>query len=544
MNRRTLRTRLPLLGGAVVAALLLGACSTGGGAPTASASGSETPRSGGDLSFAVNGNITCLDIHQSAANISIHPARVIFDSLTDQDPDDLTIHPWLAESWEINDDATEYTFHLRDGVTFTDGTVLTADVVKANFDDIVNNVGAANGYTSYSYLDGYRESIVEDEHTVTVAFEYPNVSFLQATSTISLAIQAPATLSVPLEDRCQGELIGSGPFSISAFDSASGATLVRNDDYNWASELRNHQGAAYLDSITVRVIPEAAVRAGELLAGSLDIDPWVLDEDLPRLQAAGISTVQRVFPGQVITITPNSQRPNLQDENVRRAIGLAIDRDEVVSGVLTEHDSAATSLIASNTVGYEAIDAVRYDPDEANRLLDEAGWTLGADGVRVKDGQRLTLVQMLSTGTRQTAPVIELVRQQLLEVGVELDISQATTAQAAALQQSGEWDLKIGPYHRADGDIVRVGYSVDFQNGAKRAEASEIDELLAQQNRETDAAQRQETLTRAITGLIEGGYAFPVFEIADILAVASHVHDVELEASSRLQLYDAWVSED
>ncbi|WP_243715933.1 ABC transporter substrate-binding protein [Actinomadura darangshiensis] len=138
---------------AVVAAGLaaLTACGPGGGA---SGGGAGTPRTGGTLTFAVGSDAGCADPQQVASNDTIYSVRQVVDSLTDQDPSTGKIVPWLAQSWTIGDDARTFTFHLRPGVTFSDGTALTAEVVKANF-DAVPKLGAL-GLLAEGYLSGYQ----------------------------------------------------------------------------------------------------------------------------------------------------------------------------------------------------------------------------------------------------------------------------------------------------------------------------------------------------------------------------------------------------
>ncbi|MBO0874159.1 MAG: ABC transporter substrate-binding protein, partial [Pseudonocardia sp.] len=154
------------------------------GAPGAMPSG--PPRAGGTLRLAVSSDQGCVDPQQVGSNDTIYSVRQLVDSLTDQDPQTGQITPWLATEWQANADASAYTFTLRTGVTFSDGTPLTAEVVKQNFDR-VPSLGA-RATLAKGYLAGYQGTTVDSPTRFTVHFTVPNVQFLQGTSTHSLGI--------------------------------------------------------------------------------------------------------------------------------------------------------------------------------------------------------------------------------------------------------------------------------------------------------------------------------------------------------------------
>src|SRR4051794_33738712 len=164
------------------------ACGSGGGSD---AGGSGAPKAGGTLTFAVGSDAGCVDPQQVGSNDTIYSVRQLVDSLTDQDPSTGKIVPWLARSWEIGDDARSFTFHLRPGVTFSDGTPLTAETVKANF-DAIPELGPL-GLLAEGYLSGYTGTTVVDDLTAKVTFKRPNAQFLQATATHSLGLVAEAS---------------------------------------------------------------------------------------------------------------------------------------------------------------------------------------------------------------------------------------------------------------------------------------------------------------------------------------------------------------
>ncbi|MET1039396.1 MAG: ABC transporter substrate-binding protein [Aeromicrobium sp.] len=522
----------------VAAALLLSAC--GGGSDGGSSDG--PPQTGGDITIGLNSALACLDPHQNSSNTTIFVTRSIADSLTDQDPETGELEPWLATQWEANADATKYTFTLRDDVTFSDGTPFTADSVKANF-DAIKALTPAKAPLANNYLSGYSGSTVIDPTTVEVDFETPNVQFLQGTSTITLGQFAESTTSATADERCQGALVGTGPFTVKDYQPEQATVLAKRTGYGWGSPLRQHEGAAYLDTATFKVIPESGVRTGQLRSGELDVDTIPLTEDVTAFESdPGFKVIGRPYPGLGVTLVPNLQRPLLQDVKVRQALVEGIDREELVAGVLTKYDKVPESPLTSVTPLVEPIPGVTFDPDHAKQLLDEAGWTEGSDGIREKDGQKLTLTAVYHF-SRQSTPAMELVQQQLRAIGIDLEILLPSPADLAKYQTSGDYDLWFTPFHRAEPDAIRSTLSFYAGNTGKAPEARPVDELLTQQSQETDPAKRQQEITDAATQLVDEGYVVPLYELAGLFVTTERVNDLVFEASSRLNLYDVWVDQ-
>lgn len=517
------------------AGLLLSAC---GGSSTEAADG--PPQKGGNITIGLNSALACLDPHQNSSNTTIFVTRSIADSLTDQDPESGELKPWLATAWEANADATSYTFTLRDDVTFSDGTKFTADSVKANF-DAIQALTPAKAPLANNYLSGYSGSKVIDPTTVEVNFETPNVQFLQGTSTITLGQFAESTTKASADERCQGALVGTGPFTVKDYQPEQATVLAKREGYGWGSPLRQHEGDAYLSTATFKVIPESGVRTGQLRSGELDVDTIPLTEDVTAFeQDSGFKVVGRPYPGLGVTLVPNLQRPVLQDVKVRQALVEGVDREELVAGVLTKYDKVPESPLTSVTPLFEAIPGVKFDPDHAKQLLDEAGWTEGADGIREKDGKKLQLSAVYHF-SRQSTPAMELVQQQLRKIGIDLKILLPSPADLAKYQTSGDYDLWFTPFHRAEPDAIRSTLSFYAGNTGKAPKARPVDELLTQQSQETDAAKRQQEITEAATALVDEGYVVPLYELAGLFVTTARVNDLVFEASSRLNLYDVWV---
>ena len=537
--------RRSLTAAAAVAAtgLLLAGCGgagtgTGETGDAASASASAEPVAGGDLTFAITVDSHCIDPQQVGNNDAIAAARQTVASLTAQDPETGEILPWLAESWEVADDASSYTFHLRDDATYADGTPVDAESVKTNFDAIVA-LGATASLGS-QYLVGYEGTTVVDESTVTVDFSEPSAQFLQATSTFSLGLLSPASAELTPEQRCAGEYVGSGPFAVRSYTLDQEIVLEKVAGYAWGSEANAHTGEAYLDTVTFKVIPEASVRSGSLQSGQIDATAAISTVDLPQFDGNGFWLAYRANPGVVFNLFPNESSELAGDEAVRRAISKGIDREQIADTVLTAQDEPATGVLSHSTPLYESIaDELAYDPEGAKQILDDAGWVEGADGVREKDGTKLS-----TTVTFWQVPEpLELVQQQLAQIGVDLQLQHVTVAESQAVKESGDFDFDYYNLTRSDPDVLRTIFSANARNINQRS-PEEVDVLLDDSAASTDAAERQELVTEASRLLVQKGHAIPVYELSTTIAASDAVHGLTFEASSRLDFYDAWVDQD
>ncbi|MEZ3161225.1 ABC transporter substrate-binding protein [Microbacterium sp. BWT-B31] len=534
------RPRLAALAAIGAVTLALSACATGAGQSAPTASAEAEPVNGGNLTFAISVDGQCIDPQQVGNNDAIAIARQTVASLTIQDPSTGEILPWLASEFEVNDDATSFTFTLQDGPTYADGEPIDAASVKTNFEAIV--ALGAKATLGSSYLAGLESIEVVDEHTVTVNFAQPSAQFLQATSTFSLGLLSPATAAVSQADRCLGHYVGSGPFSVESYTPNEGAVLARRDGYEWGPSIAGHTGEAYLDTITYKVIPESGNRTGSLQSGQIDATAGIATADAVLFEGDDFWSLNRANPGSVYNLYANQSTEKLADQNVRLAIQKGIDREQITSTLLGPDDLAAVSPLASSTPYFADLsDVLEYDPEGAAKLLDKAGWTEGDDGIREKDGQKLSFHV---TYWQSPKEVLELVQQQLREIGVDLQLTFASIADVTAANADGTYDFSYGNLTRADPDVLRTVFSVNGTNNAtKRTEPAEVDELLDRQAAIIDATERQKVVDEAAKLLITGGYSIPIYQLSTTITAASKVHGLTFEASSRLDFYDTWIAE-
>uniref|UniRef100_UPI000594F408 ABC transporter substrate-binding protein n=1 Tax=Nocardia higoensis TaxID=228599 RepID=UPI000594F408 len=206
-----------------VVTLFTTACGAGGGPGGSGDAG--PPKSGGTLTFAVGSDAGCIDPQQVGSSDTLYSLRETVDSLTDQNPETGEIVPWLAQSWEVGPDAKSFTFRLRPGATFSDGSPVDAQVVKDNF-DAIPKLGTL-AILAKGYVNGYVGTEVLDDLTAKVTFDQPNAQFLQATSTAALGLVSRADTAKTPQQRCSDGVIGSGPFVLSEYVPNQSITIAK-----------------------------------------------------------------------------------------------------------------------------------------------------------------------------------------------------------------------------------------------------------------------------------------------------------------------------
>jgi peptide/nickel transport system substrate-binding protein len=460
--------------------------------------------------------------------------RNVAESLTDQSPDDGKIIPWLAKGWEVSDDALNYTFHLRNDVTFSNGERFDAQAVKAAFDS--NKAFAAQLPATFgaTYLAGYDHAEVVDDFTVKLVLSRPNAGFLQATSTTNLAILAPASYTLSAKERSLGKIIGTGPFVLEQYTPETGARLTRRPGYAWASASMKNKGDAHLEAVEISYIPEESVRNGLFLQGQADVlwprNPFS-EVDLKLYQSKGATIQSRALPGPALNLYPNTRGQRvLADKRVRQALLKAIDRKSYASTVYNADFPVVSGVYDVTTPYFKSqADKLAYDPEGAARLLDEAGWAKGADGYRQKDGKRLSLGYNIN-GSETAGDV--LVQDQLRKVGIDLKLNVVTRAEWTAANAAGNYDLTSTYMTRADPIILQTILDPRSANSSTLATNTYEPTTLPQATAlfdagitATQAAQRASAYGDLQDLLVNEASAFPIYERVWQAATASRVRN-------------------
>lgn len=502
------------------------------------------PQTGGTLVIALARQDECLDPQQSNYGYGSNEGRQLVDSLTEQNYANPTeIAPWLAASWEVNKDATRYTFHLRPGVTFSDGTTLDAAVVKNNYEKLAKIPGAAGS----AYLKGITDIKVTDPLTLEIGFDQPNVPFLQATSTSELGIVAQATLDKTANERCSQGVIGSGPFVTEKVIYNQEAVLAKRADYNWPSKLRTHEGPAYLDKVVYKIVPEASVRTGALKSQQVDLIQNVSDQDAAALKQGGYPITGVKSLGMAVNLVINTSRPILGDRAVRLALRQAINREEVSQIAFSGNQPAATGLLTPQAPNHlDQSKDLAYDPDIARKRLEEDGWKEGANGIREKNGQPLVITASYRAGPINQA-FLEVVQQQARDVGIDLKLRPLTAGAFDEALLAGNYDLHRWTWYLADADVLRAVYSTKTLNRFRLPAENKIDALLDRQRATTDAAERRKITDEVQKIILDEAYAIPVFNAVALWAGSPRVRNVAYapggSGGPNQIVYEAWLAD-
>jgi len=473
--------------------------------------------------------------------------RLMYDFLTMYSAEDATPTEGLAESWEHSDDGLTWTYTIRDDSTFSDGEPVTAEDVAFTYNTIMADDSGA--MANASYVANFESVTATDEHTVEIKLKEPSASML--------AIDVPIVPQHVWENvgniakfSNEGDypIVGNGPFVLTDYQRNESITLEANKDY-W-------RGAPGFDELVFRFYKDQDAVVEALRKGEVDVV-----NELTALQAEALEKeddihvnfgVGKRFAG--LTMNPGAKakngepigdgNPALRDPEVRRAILHAIDRDAIEERVYGGHFEASGSYIPSRYGDYhwepDEDEVIGYDPEEANRILDEAGYARGKDGVRVSpDGTRLTLRQFVHADDPQYRQIAQFMEEWLDEIGIE--VKTTPSDDIGGILDTGEFDLLFtGWTVNPDPDYIFSIQTCDVRpakpGAAYQSDSyncnEEYDRLYEQQRTEVDPEARAEIVQDMQKVLYEDGVVV-IFGYPEMLE--AYRTDVVEEGSLMLQ---------
>ena len=419
LNRRQF-LRYTVVGGS--AAAFLAACAvpsqdggSGGGAPAAEAGGEAAAGSAGGGTLIIMGHheVASLtpddngpDVHYVIIN-NIHDGLVWYNEFNE-------LEPVLSESYEVSEDGLTYTFKLREGVLFQDGKEFTSADVKYTYEFYGN---PDNAMLSIGDFQSVGTIETPDDYTVVVNMDAVNAASLATWAEFGI-VQSEYHAEVG-EETYRTAPIGTGAFKVKEWRPSEYTELEAFDDH--------FRGRPKVDILRLDVVPEPSVRMIALQTGDAHSSVWpllvedslVLAEDPNFLVYATLGNSIKHFP-------LNTSLPQLSEKEVRQAMMHALDRQRIIDELWSGTATVAHSNIPPSSYYHRSdLKQYEYDPEKAKSMLDEAGWVEGDDGIREKDGVKLSFTCTTISGDQARRPIAELAQQLFAEVGIDMQLAES-----------------------------------------------------------------------------------------------------------------------
>lgn len=366
--------------------------------------GCRSPRPEGPkthLVFASSADATTLDPHNTTDSQSDQVIWMVYNALIRYD-EDMQFVPDLATDWSIAEDGMSWTFELRKGVKFHDGSDFTAESVQANFDRVLD---PDQGHSRRSLFEPIDRVEVVDPYRVRIVTKYPFGAFEPMMAHVSATIVNPVVAEVAGDDfgLTAGAISGTGPFRVRSWRKDLEIVLERNDDY-WGASPK-------LETLTYRPIPEAASRVIALESGDVDVIDRIPAADIERLQSEPHINVTRTPSIGAQQFRFHCKREPFDDPLIRQAVSHAVDRRAIIDNLVGTIALPSTGPLTTAMRGRADLGEIAYDPEKARRLLAEAGYP---DGFKTK----ITTTPRYAMGVE----LAQVMAAQLGEVGIEAEI--------------------------------------------------------------------------------------------------------------------------
>jgi peptide/nickel transport system substrate-binding protein len=528
--------------------LLLAGCS--GGTP-GSAADAGKPVSGGSLTWAVETEPITFNPHQYAQAKARLLVWNTFEALLTHD-DKGGYLPWLATGYEVSPDGRTYTFTLRTGVTFSDGTTFDAAAVKANIDQLLTPQYAPG--VAAVQLKNLDKVEVRGDSTVVFRLRKPDVLILDFLSSPQGAQISPKSLKEAKNLKAGGpELAGTGPFVLDRYTPGQEVHFTKNPAYNWAPAGAGHGGPAYLDQVTYRFLKESSVRVGALTSGQAQVIEGVPATDESLISAnPGLGLRRGLNSGSAYSYYFNTAHAPFDDLRVRQAFREALDVPAVLAGVYRNTASRAWSVIGPTSPFYDKSLEGTYGGNaaKANQLLDQAGWAArDAEGFRTRDGRRLTVRLVQSAPfVRDRRDVLAQAVQAAVKQSAGIDVQVQLVDQGTATKALTDGAYELFDNSRADTDAGAALNLLLYSTGPINRtgyRSPELDKLLDDAVATTDQAKRT-ALYRRLQQLVitDQALVLPLYAPQDQIAAAKTVGGVGFEPTAGVpgSAYNLWLS--
>lgn len=480
-----------------------------------------------ELTFVNFRDIRDLNPHLYAGEM--YAQHILYDRLVNIG--DKGYEPGLAESWDISEDGKTYTFHIRDGVTFHDGEVCDAQAIKANFDAIIENKSRHTWLEMMNLLESVE---APDNKTIVIKLSspyYPMLTELGVTRPFGMV--SPNSMKDGSTKDGVTSFVGTGPYKLTDFVTDEYAVFEANENY-WGE-------VPQIKKITVKVIPDNQTRILALEKGEIDLiyGKNMIDADaLKKYTDSDKFKIALSEPTSTRQIVLNTSHGILADKTVRQALQHLTNRQAISEGIFYGFEKPADTLFA-RTIPYCDIDLkpYEYSVETADRMLLEAGWTKGSDGILQKDGKPLELGLLYNSDSVTEKTICEYLQAEFAKSGIKLNITGQEEQSYRDNMKAGNFDMVFNicwgtPYDpQSSLAAMRAPVYGDYAAQQGLLDKAQIDADITEILTSTDEKRRQELYTDVLTRLHEDAVYIPLTYECNKALFTSALQNVNFKAS-------------
>lgn len=480
---------------------------------------------GGTLQAAWAQDPVGLDPHITSAYSSFQVLENVLDTLVALDEKQNVI-PSLAESWEVSEDGTTYTFQLREDVKYSNGRPLTAEDVVYTYERLLDpETASGNAYL----LGGVTEIKAVDDYTVELILDAPNAALLSHLAAAPTGIIARESVE---NGTINTQPIGSGPFMITEFLPGISVMLERNPNY-WRMDNAGNQ-LPYLDAVEIQIIPDDATRRSALIAGDVDWAISVPPQSVEELDERQDVVIDSTATGAYWYIGVNTEREPFDDPRVRQALSFALNRENIALAAAFGNAEPTQDPIPSSSAWSFAYDPYTFDLEQARQLLQEAG--VGTD---------FSVEIMPTTQYEESIRAAQVIQANLAQLGVDATIRTLEWAEWLAEEGAGNydtyvcsWNALVDPddYYYAQHHTGEVFNFTGYSNPT-------VDELLEQGRRTQDFQARYDIYERINQIIVDEAPYIYLYNPLNINAYKPYVKGYSARADQAVKFVETWLDQ-
>jgi len=461
--------------------------------------------------------------------------RQVYDTLVYRDPVTREVVPGLATDWTISEDGLTYTFQLREGVTFHDGTSFNADAVAANIDRIfdVSDPGLASQRSRFM-LGAFAGYDILDEYTIQFQLSQPYSPLMDSLSQVYLGMGSPAAFEAHGRDTYQFHQVGTGPYRLDEFVPGDRIILRLNDDYTWGPDFYTRDETAVPEQIIYRFYTDPSTRRPVLEANEVDVIGELVPVDARTLVGSGDF---RILPtpvaGQPLQFLMNTTQYPTDNTTFRQALIYATSREEIVDTVFQGFSPVAWGPITANTLYYsrEMEGVYPHNAQEARDLLASIGFEDADENgfLDTPDGDLEVVIVHASWGF--LPETVQLIQDQWREVGIRA-VLEPVAGFPALIARANEGDYNLIAFNSFgyDPSLLNEYFLSNGSNNFTNFASPELDDLLIQATREGSPSVRRGLYAQIQAAIMNQALILPIRDYVNLNAASSNLQGLAFDA--------------